>query len=109
MPSAHGRHQRQRMWKGRPETGHAEIPRPKKPCWSGPSAKKAAVPEGAAAFSMVAEERSGEGDGGPAARAHRSADQPEPGEHHRNVVEVWYREEGETGTFRACVHVEIQD
>jgi hypothetical protein len=25
------------------------------------------------------------------------------------VVEVWHREEGETGTFRACVRVEIDD
>jgi hypothetical protein len=26
-----------------------------------------------------------------------------------NVVEVWYREEGETGVFRTCVRVEIDD
>ena len=26
-----------------------------------------------------------------------------------NVVEVWHREEGETGVFRACVRVEIDD
>lgn len=26
-----------------------------------------------------------------------------------NVVEVWYREESETGIFRACVRVEIDD
>jgi hypothetical protein len=25
------------------------------------------------------------------------------------VVEVWHREEGETGTFRACVRVELDD
>ena len=25
------------------------------------------------------------------------------------VVEVWHREEGETGVFRACVRVEIDD
>jgi hypothetical protein len=26
-----------------------------------------------------------------------------------NVVEVWHREEGETGIFRACVRVRIDD
>ena len=26
-----------------------------------------------------------------------------------NVVEVWHREEGETGVFHACVRVEIDD
>jgi len=26
-----------------------------------------------------------------------------------NVVEVWHREEGGTGTFRGCVRVELQD
>lgn len=25
------------------------------------------------------------------------------------VVEIWHREEGETGTFRSCVRVEIDD
>lgn len=26
-----------------------------------------------------------------------------------NVVEIWHREEGETGIFRACVRVELDD
>jgi hypothetical protein len=25
------------------------------------------------------------------------------------VVEIWHREEGQTGTFRACIRVELDD